>query len=267
MIIDFHTHVYPDRLADATVKKLAEAASIEAAGNGKKEGLLREMEEDGVDFSIVLPVLTAPRHFDTVNAVARAMNESADRDRLCSFAGIHPENDHLKQRIRDIKEQGFLGIKLHPDYQGTYFDDPAFVTIVEAAEEEGLITMVHAGFDAGLRTNPHCTPGMSLNLINKVHPKRLVLAHVGGYLAWDEVEELLVGTDAYMDLSYCLREIPVEQVRRIIRNHGVEKILFGTDWPWMRAGECLRLLEALDLTESEKTAILSGNAMHLLGRV
>lgn len=267
MIIDFHTHVYPDRLADATVSKLAAAASINASGNGKKEGLLREMQEDGVALSIVLPVLTAPRHFDTVNAIAREMNESDTADKLISFAGIHPGNDRIRERIHDIKEQGFLGIKLHPDYQGTYFDDPAFINIVAAAEEEGLITMVHAGFDAGLRSDPHCSPAMSLRLINEVHPKKLVLAHIGGYLAWDEVEELLVGTDAYMDLSYCLDEVPAEQVLRIIRNHGSEKILFGSDWPWMRVSECMRYFDAIGLTDAEKSAILADNALRLLGRI
>jgi predicted TIM-barrel fold metal-dependent hydrolase len=55
-----------------------------------------------------------------------------------------------------------------------------------------------------------------------------------------------------------------EQFLRIVKNHGADKILFGTDSPWSRADEEIASIRALPLSEDEKSAILGGNAARLL---
>lgn len=274
MLIDIHTHVYPDELADRVVPSLAAKAGINPAGNGKLTGLFRNMEEDKVDMSVILPVVTKPLQYDDINRIAFETNREALLEaekagekypRVLSFAGIHPDCDRLTERVYELKKQGFVGIKVHPDFQNTYFDDPKFLEIVSAAEACDMITIVHAGYDDGLHVTPHCAPEVSRHVIDLLHPKKLVLAHIGGYRDWDNVEKYLVGTDCYMDLAISMHLIPPTQLKRIIEKHGVDKFIFGTDWPWTRTRDCIGYLEALNLSEEDYEAICYKNALRLLG--
>jgi hypothetical protein len=79
-----------------------------------------------------------------------------------------------------------------------------------------------------------------------------------------EVEQTLVGTDIYFDVSFTLPYLKIEDFLRIARKHGVEKLLFGTDYPWQDMAEGIALLSETGLTEEELTAILHGNAERLL---
>ena len=49
MIIDMHTHVYPEKIAKRAVEKLSKAADIPAQSNGMKSGLQESMKRAGVD--------------------------------------------------------------------------------------------------------------------------------------------------------------------------------------------------------------------------
>ena len=81
-----------------------------------------------------------------------------------------------------------------------------------------------------------------------------------------ETEEYLIGTDILLDTALCARgNIPEEQLTRMIRRHGAEKVLLGSDFPWHRSEEEIALIRSLPLTEEEKAMILGGNAQRLLG--
>ena len=112
-----------------------------------------------------------------------------------------------------------------------------------------------------------CTPKMAAELLRDVQPEKLVLAHMGGNLLWDEVEEYLVGKPVYFDTGVVLDTMEEEQFLRIVRNHGADKILFATDSPWAGQKEFVALLQKMPLTEEEKEQILGGNACRLLGNL
>lgn len=77
MIIDFHTHIFPDTLAVKTIPMLAQRSHTQPHTDGTAAGLLGHMEESGVDVSVVLPVVTAPRQFDSINRfAAKSMNRN-----------------------------------------------------------------------------------------------------------------------------------------------------------------------------------------------
>ena len=60
-IVDVHTHVFPDAIADKTIASLSERAGSRAYANGKIEGLLESMDRAGVACSVLAPVVTAPK--------------------------------------------------------------------------------------------------------------------------------------------------------------------------------------------------------------
>lgn len=261
MVIDFHTHMFPDKIAERTISFLASVCQTRPYTDGTSEGLRASAKEAGIDVSVVLPIVTNPSQFESINRFAAGFQEG----RLLSFGGIHPAEDNYKEQLRQIKDMGMKGIKLHPDYQEIRFNDIRCKRVVSYASELGLIVSVHAGRDPKCPDDVHCTPQMAEELIREVEPEKLVLAHMGGNELWDEVEEYLVGKDVYFDTGVVLDRMEEEQFLRIVRTHGADKILFATDSPWAGQGEFVSLLRQMALTEEEKEQILWRNGRRLLG--
>ncbi len=263
MVIDFHTHIFPEKIAPKTIEALEKRSGIKAATNGMLDGLLASMERSGVDMSVILPVVTKPSQFDSINKYATFINENYG-DRLLSFGGIHPDCEDYKAELDEIKRLGLKGIKLHPDYQGVMFDDVRYMNIIEYADALDLIIVTHAGLDIGLPEPVHCTPKRARAVIDKLKPKKLVLAHMGGWSLWDEVYEYLAGENVYFDTAFSLNYIKEEQFLKIFNKHDKKKILFATDSPWSDACRDLTSLRQLTLKDNEIEDILSGNARRLL---
>lgn len=259
-IIDFHTHVFPDKIAEKTITKLAVVCNETPYTNGMESGLRASTAEAGISTSIVLPVVTAPSQFESIHRFALRFLEGE----LLSFGGIHPEDEHYKERLRWIKSEGFKGIKLHPDYQGVYFNDIRYKRIVSCATELDLIVSVHAGLDPLCPNDIHCTPQMSLEVIKEVAPTKLVLAHMGANALYDEVEHYLIGQDVYLDTSYVLDKMEKEQFYRMIKNHGEDKVLFATDSPWGGQKEFVDYFMNLELPQITQEQILYKNAERLI---
>ena len=101
MIIDFHTHVFPDKIAAKTIDYLSKKGGVPAYSDGTIQGLINQMELAGVDISVTLPVITNPAQFDSVNSFAKEINLMfADKGRrLISFAGIHPECNEIDKKM------------------------------------------------------------------------------------------------------------------------------------------------------------------------
>lgn len=259
-MIDFHTHMFPDKIVVKTLDFLSGRCKIAPFTDGTSRGLTQSTEDAGLELSIALPVVTNPAQFESINRFAQQHRNG----KILSFGGIHPGNENYKEKLLDLKNRGFLGIKLHPDYQETFFNDIRYKRIISFASELGLIVSVHAGFDPGYPDCVHCTPSMAREVIEEVKPQKLVLAHMGGFMRWDEVEQELVGQDVWFDTAVVFGKIPDEQFLRICRQHGSDRILFATDSPWSGQKESVEYFKKMDLTEKEKQQILTENAKNLL---
>jgi len=173
MIIDFHTHIFPNKIAEKTIESLGTLAGVKAASDGTLKGLLDSMEKSGIDRSVIMPVVTKPEQFDSINGFAKKVNETYE-GKLLSFGGIHPENEKYKEKLKYIKSLGLPGIKIHPDYQRVMIDDIRFMRIIEYASELGLIILTHAGIDIGLPQPVHCPPDKMRKVLDTVKPKKMV---------------------------------------------------------------------------------------------
>lgn len=261
MIIDFHTHMFPDKIARGTLEFLEKACKTKPYTDGTCRGLLASADYADVDISVALPVVTKPSQFSSVNEFASGYQEG----KIISFGGIHPEADDYKAQLRQIRDMGLKGIKLHPDYQDMYFNDIRYKRIVSYASELNLIVSVHAGVDPKCPQDVHCTPEMAKEMLDQVQPSRLVLAHFGGNKMWDDVEDFLIGRDVYLDTAVVLDTMDEEQFIRMVRNHGADRVLFATDSPWRGQKEFVERMQEIPLTEEEKAQIFSGTAKNLLG--
>ena len=268
MIIDFHTHIFPERIAEKTISLLSEKGGIPPFSDGTADGLLKKMAESGVDVCVTLPVMTSPSQFDSINRFALEINErfAHSKQRLISFAGIHPACEDIEQKMEFIKQNGFIGIKLHPDYQGTFIDDDAYVRIVREAARLDLVVVTHSGVDGAYRDMPvRCTPKRALELIKKAPHSKLVLAHCGANMMFDDVLEMLCGSDVYFDTAYVLRFIGKDTFLKMLQKHGADRILFASDSPWSDMCGDVDIINSFGLDKITKKKIFCENAQALLG--
>lgn len=274
MIIDFHTHVYPDKLADRTLNALGKVAEVKPYTDGTIGGLIDSMRRSGVDKSVILPVNTRPGQFESITKFAKHINDTYDE--LISFGGIHPDDEEKYEKLTFLKDSGFLGIKLHPDYTETFIDDDRYIEIVAAAKRLGLLVITHAGKDPAYSTI-HCTPERGMKMLEAVD--RLVpgdntffiFAHLGGSRVQDDVEKYLVGQNCYIDISCSFSDLGSfstssdEDIVRIIKHHGADKVLFATDSPWNDQQIYIERFQKLSgLSDTEKELILGKNAGKIL---
>lgn len=260
MIIDFHTHIFPDEIAERAIATLASKVTIIPSFNGSKAGLLASMQNAGVDYSVVLPVVTKPSQTRKANEWAKEVDGSG----IIAFGGLHPDNEDYKEQIDFIVSQGLKGIKMHPDYQGFFVDEPKMLPVYDYIFNKGLILLFHAGVDIGLPAPYHCPPDRLRNVLDQLKGGKIVAAHLGGHGMWEDVQKHLVGTDVYLDTSMGLGYYSAETFKKIVNAHGSEKILFATDAPWSTQKEELALIKNVGLTPHQLENVLCNTANKLL---
>ena len=268
-IIDFHTHVFPEKIAGRTLEALREGMRRESgtdrvpAFDGTAAGLREVMKKSGVDISVILPIVTKPKQTEHINAYAAEVN-TAYGD-LVSFGSVHPADPTSPETVKRLAQAGFRGIKLHPEFQETYIDSEETLAVLRSAASCGLAVTVHAGADIGLPPPVHCTPEMMLRVIDRIPDLTFIAAHLGGWMMWDKVAELLCDTPILFDTAFIRDFIEPSRAVDIITSHGSEKILFGSDCPWENPSDTLEFIKALSLTDEDKRRILGGNAEKILG--
>ncbi len=275
MIIDFHTHAFPDPLAAGALAQLTQNAArfadlygeLVPHTDGTLKGLQASGKQAGIQVSLIQPIATSAKPSHSINDFAAL----ADREPgLRSFGSVHPRNPEWREELERLAGLGLLGIKLHPEYQGCYVDDPETVQVVKEAGRLGLTVLFHAGVDIGMPPPVHCTPERVARLREKVPDTRLILAHMGGDHLWKEAGEILPQLNVYIDTSHAIPEYPEQWplFAQIIRAMGTDRVLFGTDSPWMGQDKAVettrRFLQDYRFTPEDSAAILGGNAARLL---
>ena len=267
MVIDFHTHIFPDKIARMAINKLEEnikqasKVEVKACHDGNLAGLLKSMEKNDITYSVVMPIATNPRQTESINTFAKLIN---NKNGVYSFGSIHPEDEEWEKHLEEIKEMGLLGIKLHPEYQDFYVDSAKSIEILKRAKDLGLYVMLHTGKDAGVDSPVHCTPEMLANAVEKADATNVIAAHFGGFGMWERSLEYLLELPIYIDTSMSFGIASCDTLLGIIENHDNDKILFGSDCPWQDQGFAKRYLNELNLSEELKEKILYQNGAKLL---
>lgn len=279
MIIDFHTHAFPEKIAERAIDSLAKAADFIPLTNGTVEDLRKKLCGGGVNVGIVLPVATKPEQFSSICGFALEINQSNENEndeekcRIISFGSVHPDDEEWEAHTEKIKELGLKGMKFHPDFQRTFIDDEKYFRIIKKAIAEGLTIAVHAGIDKGYADCPvSCTPERAARLTDRLLKENrsektelpIVFAHGGGYEMHSDVMKYLAGKPVYIDVSMMYKMCSLEEANDLVRVHGAERILFGTDCPWGDPTMTVNFVDSLKITSAEKDLILHENAERLL---
>lgn len=266
-IIDFHTHAFPDEIAERAMHILLEEGKkkhdVNAYLDGRLSSLLSSMDRSGIEKSIVCSIATKPSQFEPIIAWSgKVMSE-----RILPFPSVHPDDRDFAARISRIRDEGFRGIKFHPYYQDFSIDEERLFPLYEKICEKNLVVVMHTGFDLAFDRKRICDPEKIMRVLEKFPDLKMVTTHLGAWEDWDEVEKHIVGKKIFMEISYSLDILSKEQARRIILNHPQEYVLFGSDSPWTDQSRTLALLKGLDVGSEHEDLILRKNAEALLDSV
>ena len=259
--IDFHTHIFPDRLAERAIDILSlGGGGFRGYTDGTLKGLIRSMDEHGIEKSAVMNIATNPGQQRAVNDFAAEINGG----RVISFGSVHPDSPDALGEIDRICDLGLKGIKFHLDCQDFKYDHPALKKIYEKIAKKGLIVCFHSGWDM---STSYCrmTPDNLIKTLPMLEGTKVIAAHFGGYSEWDEVEKHLIGRKVWFDTSSTFWELPAENARKIALAHGTDKILFGSDYPASLPAQAIADVLTMGLSEEDNEKIFYRNAEQLLG--
>lgn len=260
MLFDTHIHIFPDKLDGKVLPKLGEISNSEYYRSETKAQALLENEKGGVTHALALHIATNPKQQKSVNDFAIACQSE---NFLC-FGSVHPKSEDKIEEIYRLFENGIKGIKLHPDYQEFFTNDEDVFDIYETCEKLGLIIAFHAGFDPYSPNVIHNPPKFMAEVAKKFPNLKIIAAHMGGMKQSEEVALHLAGLEnVYFDTAMASTFMNSESFEKLVRLHGVEKILFATDSPWSKAEFEKNLIENTNLTFEEKEKIYYKNAFSL----
>lgn len=267
MIIDFHTHNFPDALAPKAMASLAVNCAanpdIVAHTDGTAADAKRILSASGVDRAVVCNIATNARQENKVNSYALSLLES---DFFIPLGSLHPDSENKREELTRLKDAGIKGIKLHPDYVGIELTDERYDEIFLLLCEFSMFCVVHAGYDPISPEKVHAAPEMFRRVIDKYPDLKLAAAHMGGFSKAEEVLKHLVGQNIYLDTSLSsLRAGEKELLHEILSTHDENKLLFGTDTPWTEPKAEIEFIKNAPISEERKEKIFYKNALSLLG--
>jgi len=257
MIIDFHNHIWPDNIAPKALG--GNIPDMEIFGDGTQKGLLKAQNEAGIDLSVCLAVANTAAQLASANKFVGEL----DRKHFIPFGTIHPTVTP-EENLQHLRNNDIKGVKLHPVFQGFRLDDKALFDTLAALEDEFCV-ITHVG-DGGGSDGTACTPKM-VATISKIFPKlNLIACHFGGYHRLDQAAAAFAEVPLIVDTSWppSLSTLDPEVVRKTIYRHGVERVVFASDWPTASPANEVKAIRALGLKEEEENLILGGNAMRIL---
>lgn len=262
-IIDVHTHIWPDKIALRAADNIVNYYSLPRQGDGSIEGIFRGA--DGLD-NIRFVISSATLKPDVAHAQVGndfLINTAKGDSRFIPLASFHPFMgfDEAVGELERCKLLGAKGIKIHSDFQRFNIDDERAMAIYAECARLGLPILFHVGD----KNTEFSTPKKVLGILEKLPELTIIAAHMCGYSVWDEAEEYLIGTPVYTDTSEALIGMDGKNLYRLIEKHGIERVMFGSDYPLWNTRFAFDQIESIGLSESEKDAIYSGNAKRVFG--
>ena len=259
MIIDIHAHIFPDKIAEKATKGIEQFYDIKMDTVGSVSNLAKEGECAGIDRFVVHSVATTAAQVESINRfIVSAVEQYPDK--LVGFATMHPDYEGIQTEIEWAMEHGLAGVKIHPDFQKFLIDDEKAFPLYECIEGR-IPLLVHTGD----YRYEYSKPERMARVMDRFPKLDVIGAHFGGWSVWEQAAEIFAGRRIWVDTSSSLYAITPETARKLIDAYGVDRVLFGSDFPMWRPTEELDRFLQIPLSEEEREKILWKNAAELLG--
>src|SRR5574341_445809 len=227
-IIDFHTHIFPDKVAKPAIEALAaESGDYRPCTDGTLQGLLDSMKRASISASLVANIATKPEQMVPIFEFCKQIKSESIHP-LISF---HPSNDtyDVEDLLGEAQVAGIRGVKLHPMYQNFTIDDKWMYGFYELMASCGLFVMFHTGFDMAFPGNTQADVERVKRVADWFKDLTIVCTHVGGWKQWDRISCLRDCRNVYTETSMTLSEMDDDRFLKLISNFDEDQVLFGTN--------------------------------------
>jgi predicted TIM-barrel fold metal-dependent hydrolase len=261
--IDFHTHIFPDKIAKASMDALAAGSGdYRPRLDGTLQGLLGSMKRANISASVVANIAANPAQMMPILEFCKQIKSEAIHP-LISF---HPSNDTyaVEDMFGEAHVSGIRGVKLHPLYQNFFIDDKYMYGFYELMASFGFFVMFHTGFHRAFPGNAQAEVERVKKVANWFKDLTIVCTHVGGWKQWDRISCLSDCENVYTETSLTMTEISDDEFIKAISCFGEDRILFGSDSPWADQKEMLERTLQLGISDAMKEKLLYKNAAKLL---
>lgn len=235
--IDAHIHLVPDEVHQANPD------SDDAFSYAVQDEHVRMMDEYNIEKSIIMtfndPFLMSMDF--SLDAVCRNLIEMCEKHpgKYYAFADIDSRLK-AKENCEKLKEimsnKCFKGIKIHPNNTGINIDDEYNDPVFELAESLDLPIAIHS-YPASKKkydNTDYCSPKRINNILKRHQNVKAIICHLGGF-QWEDA----IGLNAYFDISAILpdfeQEYGIVKTQDIVRQFGINRLLFATDFPCSRS--------------------------------
>lgn len=259
MIIDVHCHVWPDHIAPKVLS--GNPARLVPVGDGTVEGLLRTMDDAGVDMAGALAIANEPRHVARTNEFVGSL----DRGRFIPFGTVHTGLS-IDENLRRLADNGIRAVKFHPNFQGMSLGAPDTLALFAALADEGIVVLAHVGEGSDAEASRRGASAHLAAIFDAAPTLTFIACHFGGFHDLESVESNAIGSQALLETSWppSIRGLGADTVRDLIRAHGADRIVFGSDWPMADPARERDFLRSIGLTAAEEAGALGGNLARVL---
>ncbi len=202
-----------------------------------------------------------------VNARLAAECRTHGKDFLVPFGTVNPKLPDWQEDLRRCQEDYRMpGIRLYPNYHGYDLRDPAFAELTKMAAERRLIVQLAVCMEDERTQHPllhvppvDCSP--LPEILKGLPALRLILINCSPALRENQLQPVLAAGNTYCDIAMV---DGIEGVARLVERVSPQKVLFGSDFPFFYFESALLKMQESGLPESDKDAVMEGNARRLL---
>lgn len=257
-IVDFHTHIYPDKISQKAVKSVGDFYNIPMDGDGTAEALLSDGSSCGITGYVVQSVAVDGAHVETINNYIAS--ECEKHSEFFGFGTIHIEYPDKIAELERLCSLGLKGVKIHPDTQMFNMDDPGMDEVYDFLSEKELPILIHCGDYRYTYSHPE-----RLSSVLDRFPKlTVVAAHFGGWSVWDLALEYLKDRNCILDTSSSFMMLGLQRAKELIRIYGADRIVYGSDFPMWKPSDELESIYKMNLRDEELEKIFYKNAYRIL---
>lgn len=261
--IDFHTHVFPDKIDKQALDALAaDAGNYRPRTDGTLKGLLDSMKRADISASLVANIATKPQQMFPILEYCKEIRSSS----IHPLVSFHPSNspEDVEEMLGHAQREQIRGVKLHPQCQNFNIDDKWMYGFYELIASCGLFLLFHSGYDMAYPGNTQADVERIKKIADWFKDLTIVCTHVGGWKQWERIGCLSSCANVHTETSMTLTEVGDEEFIRLIDHFGEDRVLFGSNSPWTDQQEMLKRTVALKMSDARKEKLLYKNAANLL---
>ena len=257
-LIDIHTHIYPDEIAQKATDSVRQFYGIGGSSmNGTVQMLLDKGKKAGIDKFVILPVAIRPDRVQHINDFI--FEQAKLHPCFIPFGTVHAAMENIDDEVERLLELGVKGIKMHPDSQQFAIDDRRLFSLYEAVQGK-IPVMLHMGD----KRYDFSHPARLRKVLDRFPKLDVIAAHFGGYSMYETAKEQLKDTNCVMDISSSMMFMEKGMPEHYINVYGAERIAFGSDYPMWDPEREVEAFLRLNITDAQKEQIAYKTASRIL---